>query len=331
MSKITMKEKILNLLKENENKFVSGEELSNKFGVSRTTIWNNLKKLKEEGYFIESSSKKGYKLLNNNNIYNREEIKFKLLDRIKDVVYFDKIDSTNEYAKKYAIEHTQKDILVVANTQSMGKGRLGRAWVSPKDTGIWMSLILKPNLLPRDASKITQIASSAILTAFKEITDLDVFVKWPNDIIINGKKVAGILIEMNTEIDAINHLIVGIGINVNTKEFPDEISDVATSLYIEDNKKYDRIEIISKILKWFYYYYDKLIIENDFSEVLDLNVKKSITLNKDVIIIKNGVKFEVFAEHLNSEGELVVKHKDGRYETVFSGEVSVRGVLGYTR
>ncbi|BEP30171.1 biotin--[acetyl-CoA-carboxylase] ligase [Helicovermis profundi] len=327
-----MKEKIISILKEHKNKFVSGEEISNLLGVSRTSIWKVLKQLKASGYNIESAPKKGYKLLDDKNIYSKEEITLLLKSKgsnVEEVFYFDSINSTNEYAKEIGRNSNMENVLVISDIQTDGKGRLGRKWLSSESSGVWMSLLLKPNLNPTDASKITQIASAAIVTAIEEFYNLNVGIKWPNDIIINGKKIAGVLTEMNSELGEINFIVVGIGINVNTKSFPEEISDIASSLFLESGLEIDRKKIIEKVIYYFYKFYNEYIKNKEFNEVLDINKKKSVTLNRDVFIIRRNETFEAYAYDLNRDGELMVRDKDGKESVVFYGEVSIRGVAGY--
>jgi len=215
---------VLKMLKEN-NDFVSGEDISNKLGVSRTAIWKNINSLKELGYVIVSIPKRGYRLISEPDIILKESIMSDLkTDFIgREIYYYKTIDSTNIYAKKIANDSSEGTV-VISEEQSMGKGRLGKLWSSPKDCGIYMSIILKPNINVYEAPILTMIAGLSISNALRNITDLDISIKWPNDIIINNKKVCGILTEMSAEIERINYIVLGMGINVNSQDFENDIA-----------------------------------------------------------------------------------------------------------
>lgn len=332
MKEVIMKSKLLTYLKENKGRFISGEEIANELGVSRTAIWKIINQMKEEGYKIESVSRKGYKLIEDEDIINKQELNLELKDTMyhEKIHYFDEIDSTSTYAKKVAMElQDSNGTVVISEIQNQGRGRLGRTWESPKGTGIWMSLVLKPDIDPTKASKITQITAAAVVLSMNKLYDIDAKIKWPNDVIISGKKVCGILTEMNAELNSINFITVGVGINVNTKDFEDELKDKATSLYLETDVKQNRVPLIGEILRTFEKLYKNYIETEDFSEVLDINKKYSVTLNKDVVVIYRDKKIEGFAYDLNDEGELLIRKSDGQIEKVYFGEVSVRGINGY--
>ena len=239
-----MRDKIIETILDSKDEFISGEELSKKLGISRAAIWKHMKALKEEGYNIESVNRKGYRLIEDpEDLLTYQNISHKLETKImgNNIVHFETIDSTNDYAKKVASQEPEGTV-IISEEQTKGKGRIGRQWHSKSKEGIWMSIILKPNMIPQKAPFITLIAGASIA---KVLNDLGVQanIKWPNDIIINNKKVAGILTELSAEIDRINYIILGIGINVKTMEFSQEISEIATSLYKEGHK-ISRVDII---------------------------------------------------------------------------------------
>jgi BirA family biotin operon repressor/biotin-[acetyl-CoA-carboxylase] ligase len=217
--------------------------------------------------------------------------------------------------------------VIISEEQTKGKGRIGRQWHSKSKEGIWMSIILKPNMIPQKAPFITLIAGASIA---KVLNDLGVQanIKWPNDIIINNKKVAGILTELSAEIDRINYIILGIGINVKTMEFSQEISEIATSLYKEGHK-ISRVDIIRKILKEFENLYLQYINKELKEETLDICRQHSAIIGKDVYLIKGEEKELVRCLDMNQEGNLVVRTKDNIIKEIISGEVSIRGVKGY--
>ncbi|MGB3367087.1 MAG: biotin--[acetyl-CoA-carboxylase] ligase [Acidaminobacteraceae bacterium] len=326
-----MKRKLLKFLKENKGSFISGEEIASELGVSRTSIWKIINQMKEEGYKIDSAPRKGYKLMLDEDIINDQELNLELADSMyhNKIHYFEEISSTSTYAKEIATKGCEGGTLIISELQVEGRGRLGRNWESPKGSGIWMSLVLKPDLAPTKASKITQIAAAAVVIAVNNIYKLEAKIKWPNDIVINGKKICGILTEMNAELNHINYIVVGIGVNVNTENFPIDLEDKATSIFNITSEKSNRIPLIVEILKIFEELYVKYLEEYDFTEVLEINRKYSATIGRDVVVTRRNDVLKGFAYDLNDEGELLIRKEDEKIETVYYGEVSVRGINGY--
>lgn len=324
-----MKEKILEFLK-SQKEYLSGEEISSKLGITRAGVWKNINKLKEEGYNIESMTRKGYRLITTPNIITKSEVSSIIHTKVlgKDIRYYDQINSTNEMAKTLAREGSAEGTVVIADRQLSGKGRLGKHWDSPSGTGIWMSIILKPDIMPVQASQLTLLAGLSVCEAINKVTGLESQIKWPNDVVVNKKKVCGILTEMSAELDGINYIIVGIGINVNTKEFAEELSH-ATSLSLEGGKDYMRRYIIKETLEVFekdYMVYKK---ERNIKHFLQRYKDNCITLNGDVKIITHQKEYTAYAKDIAKDGSLIVTDEQGQEETIFSGEVSVRGLYGY--
>lgn len=324
-----MREKILKVILDNEKEFISGEELSKKLGISRTAIWKHIRILRSQGYNIESVNKKGYRLvdeptdlLNPQNIYRNLKTKF----IGKNVLHFETIDSTNNYAKKIGNELIDGSV-IISEEQTKGKGRLGRVWESKAGEGIWMSIILKPNIIPNKAPFITLIAGASIVKALN-ILGVDAKIKWPNDITINNKKLSGILTELSAEIERVNYIVVGIGMNVKDTDFEEELKDKATSLY-KENYNLSRVDIVKEILCQFEKLYLDYIEKDDKKEVLDICRQYSAIINKEIYVIKNDQKELVDCIGINEEGNLIIKNKDGNLEEIMSGEVSIRGVKGY--
>lgn len=326
-----MKEKILHILNEKSD-FISGEEISKLIGVSRTAIWKHINGLKEEGYIIESISRKGYKLIKSPDILTEEEISKYLDTRFigKSIKYFESINSTNTKAKELADFGAPDGTVIISEEQLSGKGRLGRNWISPKYKGIWMSIILRPEIDPRLIAKITQVGAAAIVMAGDEL-GLKMYIKWPNDIIINDKKICGILTEMSSELNQINYVVLGMGINANldVEDFDEELIEKASSIKIETNAPINRKELCGKILNNFENLYEKFM--NDESGIESINIcrQRSILINKDINVIKGNEIYKAYVVDLNNEGELVVRKEDGTFERLFSGEVSIRGRNGY--
>ncbi|KAE9636214.1 MAG: BirA family transcriptional regulator [Epulopiscium sp.] len=325
-----MKSKILQLLKDSDG-YVSGEEISKVLGVSRTAIWKVISHLKEEGYVIESVTKKGYLLQETPDLLTEDEILYHLKTKWlgRKIVHYHQIDSTNKEAKKLAASGEKEGTIVISEEQLAGRGRLGRTWISPAGTGIWMSVILRPSIAPTDASKITLLAGLAVCEGIKEATGLPVQIKWPNDLVLHNKKICGILTEMSAEMEKINYIILGIGINVNTDSFPEDLKNTATSLKIEGEKEYDRKEIVKAILMYLEQYYELYMKNQDMEDLLEKYKNHCLTLGKEVKIIHRNEEFIGKAVDLSKEGELMVEKQDGQVITVFSGEVSVRGLYGY--
>ena len=324
-----MREKILEVILDNEKEFISGEELSKKLGISRTAIWKHIRILRSQGYNIESVNKKGYRLvdeptdlLNPQNIYRNLKTKF----IGKNARHFETIDSTNDYAKKIGNELRDGSV-IISEEQTKGKGRLGRVWESKAGEGIWMSIILKPNIIPNKAPFITLIAGASIVKALN-ILGVDAKIKWPNDITINNKKLSGILTELSAEIERVNYIVVGIGMNVKDTDFEEELQDKATSLY-KENYNVSRVDIVKEILCQFEKLYLDYIEKDDKKEVLDICRQYSAIINKEIYVIKNDQKELVDCIGINEEGNLIIKNKDGKLEEIMSGEVSIRGVKGY--
>ena len=324
-----MKSKILRLLKDSDG-YVSGEEISKILGFARTAIWKVITHLKEEGYIIESVTKKGYLLRGTPDLLTEDEVRYQLKTKWlgQKIHHYHQIDSTNKEAKKLAANGEREGTVVIAEEQLAGRGRSGRTWFAPQ-TGIWMSVILRPPISPADASKITLIAGLAVCEGIKAVTGLPAQIKWPNDIVLHNKKVCGILTEMSAEMEKVNYIILGIGINVNISSFPEDIKNMATSLKIEGGKDYDRKEIVKAILTNLEKYYEAYLNKQDLENLIEKYKSYCLTLGKEVKIIHRNEEFIGKAIDLTEEGELMVEKHDGQVITVFSGEVSVRGLYGY--
>lgn len=325
-----MKEEILRLLRSADG-YISGQELCNRFGVSRTAVWKAINQLKEAGYEIEAQQNKGYRLMAAPDLMTEAEIKSLMNTEwvAKEVLYFDTIDSTNTKAQELAEKGYPSGTLVVADKQESGKGRRGRSWVSPSGTGIFMTLMIKPDINPNNASMLTLVAALAVAKAITSVTGEEALIKWPNDIVVNGKKVCGILTEMNAQFDYINHIVVGIGINVHNESFPEEISQMASSLMIEaGGKRFHRAQIIAETMSYFEQYYDTFLKTQDLSALVREYDELLVNMNKAVRVLDPKEPFDGKAMGITPKGELIVDTWESR-KLVSSGEVSVRGIYGY--
>jgi BirA family biotin operon repressor/biotin-[acetyl-CoA-carboxylase] ligase len=330
-----VKEIILNRLKQNFSDYISGENLSQELNVSRTTVWKYISELRNEGYIIESFPKVGYKLISIPDIITPAEITSVMNTNFigRTIHFFDEIESTNNYAKKIAYEGCEDGTIVIAEKQTAGRGRLGRTWDSSKGAGIWLSVVLRPNISPQAIQLITLSSSVAVVRAIKDTTGIETGIKWPNDIILDGRKVCGILTEMSSEADHVNHVIIGIGINVNqkTQDFPEELINKAISIRsfadrnsIDNNEiTFKRSLIIGRLLSELEEVY-YMLVEGRTEEILKVWKEYSIILGKEVVVSGRDGKFTGIAEDLTREGKLVVKGADDTTQMILSGEISLK-------
>lgn len=324
-----MKAEILAMLRESDG-YVSGQELCNKFGVSRTAIWKAINQLKDMGYEIEAVPNKGYHLVSAPDVMNEAEIKSLLHTEWagQELFCFDEIDSTNTKAKELAEQGHPSGTLVVADRQIAGRGRRGRSWDSPAGIGIFMTLLLKPDINPNNASMLTLVTALATAQAISDATGAEAKIKWPNDIVINGKKVCGILTEMSAQFDYINHIVIGIGINVHNESFPEEIRETASSLLLESGKRIHRADLIARFLERFEAGYAIFLQTEDLEGLMKDYNALLVNIQKQVRILDPKEPFEGKAIGITKRGELIVDTWESR-KLVSSGEVSVRGIYGY--
>lgn len=324
-----MKAEILKLLKENDG-YISGQELCLRFGVSRTAVWKVIRQLEEEGYQIAAVRNKGYHLTDCCDIISKTEIESCIMGSLgKRVEYFEEVDSTNTKAKRLAEEGIPHGTLVVADHQTAGKGRRGRLWISPKGKNVFMSLILRPDLLPSSASMMTLVAALAVRDGMEAATGLKGLIKWPNDLVVSGKKICGILTEMSAELEGIHYVIVGMGINTNMEEFPREVAEKATSVLLESGKPVRRSQLIAAVLEAFERYYDIFLSQGDLSGLISVYNNNMVNAGKEVCVLDPKGAYKGKALGITEKGELLVKTPEGEVKHVVSGEVSVRGVYGY--
>lgn len=324
-----MRTELLMLLRETEG-YVSGQELCERFGVSRTAIWKAVNQLKKEGYEIEAVQNKGYRLISVPDILSVNELQSRRKTSWvgKDIFYYGVTDSTNTQAKRLAEEGYGHGTLVVAEQQEAGRGRRGRNWQSPAKESIYMTLLLKPEINPNNASMLTLVTALAVSKAITKVTGRPAGIKWPNDIVMNGKKVCGILTEMSAQFDYVNHIVIGIGINVHATEFPEELSCMATSLYLETKEHYHRAELIEAVWEAFEYYYDIYLQTEDLRNLVKEYDAHLVNMHQIVRVLDPKEPFEGKAMGITPKGELMVDTWESR-KLVSSGEVSVRGVYGY--
>ncbi len=324
-----MKSEILRMLRETEG-YVSGQELCNKFGVSRTAIWKVINQLKQEGYEIEAAQNKGYHLMSAPDRVDAAELESLRSTEWAgcEIHYYESLDSSNTKARELAEDGHPSGTLVVAEQQSVGKGRRGRSWESAPGIGIYMTLMLKPEINPGNASMLTLVAAMAVTNAIRRITGAQALIKWPNDIVINGKKICGILTEMSAQFDYINNIVIGIGINVHNESFPEELKETASSLWIECGRHFHRATIIETFLEEFERTY-AIYLETEDMEGLQAEYSNLlVNMGRQVRVLDPKEPFEGKAMGITKRGELIVDTWESR-KLVSSGEVSVRGIYGY--
>ncbi len=325
-----VKEKVLKALRETDE-YVSGQMLCEQLKVSRTAVWKAIRQLKEEGYDIDSVNNRGYRLRRVPDVMSEAEILSQLeTDWMgHPLVYLDIVDSTNEYAKELAKKEYVHGTVVVGDHQSAGKGRLGRGWSSPKGCAVYISYLLKPDILPVHASMLTLVAALSTSRAIEEVTGHDCQIKWPNDIVMDGKKVCGILTEMSADMDCIHYVVTGIGVNVNMTSFDESIKDTATSLRLQTGNIISRSKLILSMLSHFEKDYDVFIKTEDLSGLLEDYNKRLVNRGRQVRVVERKQEWKAVARQINKTGELEVETEDGQIKYIVSGEVSVRGIYGY--
>lgn len=317
---------ILETLRNRTGQFISGEELGRQLNISRTAVSKQIQKLRQDGYDIESTVSQGHRLRCLPDLLRPEEVCPRLTTRIlgSEMYYFTEIGSTNTEAKKRAIDGCPEGTLVITEAQLGGRGRLSRGWFSPAQKGIWFSVVLRPPFPPQEAPKCTLMAAVAINRAIRDVTGIPCGIKWPNDILCNGRKLVGILTEMSAEMDVINHIVIGIGINVNidAEEIPPELKGIATSVSMEAGAAMSRIDLFTKVLEKMEELY-LLVKASGFAVVLDAWRQESITLGHMVNVIGLDRSFVGKAVDIDSDGALLVETEMG-VERVLAGDVSIR-------
>lgn len=308
------KEEILRVLRE-QGDYVSGEALAERLGVSRAAVWKQVHTLIKEGYGIESQQSHGYRLVSVPDKLYPSEVQYGLQTKLlgRKVFHFNSTGSTNTVARQLAEKGVEEGTVVVAEVQTHGKGRLGRKWVTPPG-GVWMSLILKPKIDPMHASSITLLAAVSVTKALRGL-GIEAVIKWPNDVLVNGKKICGILTEMSAETDVVNFIILGIGVNVNN-ELPLE---TATTVKVELGKEVSRVEFIQRLLEMLEEDY-LTFKEEGFTPILWSWRRYSDTLGRAVEVTYQGEVIRGIAQDVGDDGSLLVKTKDGSTRKIVSGD-----------
>jgi len=318
---------ILSALRAAGDVAVSGVELSQKLHVSRAAIWARVEELRSLGYDIEASPHRGYRLLSAPDVLHADD----LISRLgqtnvvgRDIRVFQETTSTNDVVDKLARDGVREGVVVFADSQTRGRGRLGRKWMSPARRGLWFSVLLRPDLRPQEATRLTVASATALRRAIELQTGLKPEIKWPNDILVYGKKVAGILMELSAELDQVKYIVLGIGVDVNLNpgDLPPELRKVATSLKAELDRPVSRPDLAVAILRELDNDYAR-IGAGRFAELADEWEKHGTTIGHDVVIRMGNRQVRGRAESLGEDGELLVRTEHGHLERIVGGDVTL--------
>ncbi len=331
-----MKEKILKALRGSRG-FISGQQLCEMLGVSRTAVWKHIRQLQSEGYEIEAVTNRGYRLVGSPDILASREVESYLTSQWigRPILYFSSTDSTNLAAKRLGEDGEKEGALVIADEQTAGRGRSGRRWETPAGANIAMTLLLRPKIAADRISMITLVMGMAVAQAVRSLYDLPAMIKWPNDIVIGSRKLCGILTEMSAELTGsgsaqpkVNYIVIGTGINANQREFPEELREKATSLIMELGHPVDRAKLIAQVMQLFEEYYSLFAGTQDMTPLRDSYNAMLVNTGREIRVLEPGKEYEGTAEGINDRGELMVRLPDGQLRAVYAGEVSVRGIYG---
>jgi BirA family biotin operon repressor/biotin-[acetyl-CoA-carboxylase] ligase len=306
---------------------VSGADLSTRLGISRAAVWSRINDLRSLGYEIEASPHLGYRLTKTPDILHADELSAGLgrtRSIGRDVRVFNETTSTNDVVEKLARDGVKEGVVVFAESQTRGRGRLGRKWVSPARKGLWMSILLRPKIKPLETTRITVASAIAVRRAIQQVTTLKAQVKWPNDILINGKKVAGILTELAAEPDCVKYLVLGIGVdvNLNASDFPADLRKTATSLKAELGRAVSRTTLAVEILRQLDEDYHRAI-SGQFGKVADEWEEYCSTIGQRITIRTGQREIEGRAESLAEDGALLLRTDHGHLERIVGGDVSI--------
>ncbi len=316
-----MQQKIIQFLKQTDG-YVSGEEMSQQLNMSRAAIWKHMQDLRSQGYEIMAVPHLGYQLVSNPDVLSSHEIKSGLKTKLlgQKVFSFETLPSTMDEAFRLGMQGADEGTLICAESQTKGRGRLGRAWASPKGKGIYCSIILRPKLSPSQMSQLTLMTAVAVAEAVKKVAGVQPTIKWPNDLMIGTKKLSGILTELRAEIDALTFVVVGLGINVNSTA--SQLLETATSLKMETYAMVNRVDLLQEILISMEKWYGK-VLKGRFEEVLEYCRTNSATLKKQVSITDAKGTLEGKAVDIDTDGGLLIRLSNGKIVKKISGDALI--------
>ena len=320
------RKKLLELFAEANGEFLSGQKISERLGCSRAAVWKHIEELRKEGFELEAVRRLGYRIVSTPDKVTANEIQLGLKTETlgHTIHFFEEVDSTQRIAAKLAYEGAPEGTLVVAEEQKAGRGRLDRKWFSPKGTGIWMSLILRPPIPPQRVPQLTLLVAVAISQAIQEVTGLVPDIKWPNDILLHGKKGVGILTELQADPDRVRSVIVGIGINVNqtAEQFPEDIRAIATSLAIEKGEHIKRAPLIQEILLRIERLY-KQYLAYGFRPIKLLWEGYAVSIGKPVTARTLGGTIRGIARGITEDGLLILEDEEQNTHYIHSADIQL--------
>lgn len=321
-----LRKRLLEAFSENESEYLSGQYLADLIGCSRTAVWKHIEELRKEGFELEAVRSKGYRIVSIPEKITPNEIALGLKTTTlgQHIHYEEAVESTQKIALRLSLEGAPEGTAVIAEEQTGGRGRLGRQFYSPKYTGVWMSIILRPNLAPQKAPQLTLITAVAVVQAIEEVTGLNPQIKWPNDILIDGKKVTGILTEMQAESDRIDSVIIGIGLNVNQEkeDYPEELRSIATSLYIESGKKINRAELTRELLLKLEKLY-LLYLKEGFYPIKLLWESYAVSIGKTITARMLNGSLIGKAIGITDDGVLLMEDETGKVHQIYSADIEL--------
>jgi BirA family biotin operon repressor/biotin-[acetyl-CoA-carboxylase] ligase len=319
-----IRKKLLDAFTNAGESFLSGQYLAEIIGCSRTAVWKHIEELRKDGFELEAVRKKGYRIISTPEAVTDDEIRLGLQTKFigQNIHYQESVPSTQKIAHRLANENAAEGTVVISEEQLSGKGRMGREWHSPKYTGIWMSLILRPNISLANAPQLTLLAAVSVVQAIEEVAGLRPEIKWPNDLLLKGKKLTGILTELHAEADRIHSIIMGIGINVNQQlsDFPPDLHSIATSLAIEKGEKISRSSLIRSIFKRFENLY-LLYLEEGFAPIKLLWESYAVSIGKQIKARTLNEVIEGKALGITDDGVLQIQDKNGKIHHVYSADI----------
>ncbi|MDZ5473233.1 biotin--[acetyl-CoA-carboxylase] ligase [Bacillus sp. 31A1R] len=321
-----LRKQLIDAFTNNKDEFLSGQYLADLIGCSRTAVWKHMEELRKEGFELEAIRKKGYRIVKTPENITADEIRFGLKTKFlgQSIHYEESVESTQKIAHRLAYDQAAEGTVVVAEEQVAGRGRMDRVWHSPKYTGVWMSIILRPNIPIPKAPQLTLLAAVAVVQAIEEVTTVTPQIKWPNDILINGKKVTGILTELQAEADRINSVIIGIGINVNQQmeDYPEELRTIATSLSIESGKRINRADLIRSAFNRLEHLYE-LYLEKGFLPIKLLWESYAISIGKMITARTLSGSIRGRALGITEDGVLKIEDTEGIVHQVYSADIEL--------
>ncbi|MFB6466029.1 biotin--[acetyl-CoA-carboxylase] ligase [Cytobacillus sp. Hz8] len=321
-----LRKKLLDAFTNSDGEYLSGQLLGDLLGISRAAVWKHIEELRKEGFELEAVRRKGYRILKTTKKVTADEIRLGLKTKFigQNIHYEDSVDSTQKVALQLGLNGAKEGTIVIAEEQVSGRGRMERPWHSPKYTGVWMSLIIRPNIPIQNAPQLTLLTAVAVVQAIEEVTTLSPQIKWPNDILLNGKKITGILTELQAEADCIKSIIIGIGINVNQKlqDYPQELQEIATSLAIEAKKEINRAELIRAVFTKFEKLYD-LYLQSGFQPIKLLWESYAISIGKTITARTLTKEIKGKALGITEDGVLKLEDEYGEIHYIYSADIDL--------